>query len=48
MSAARAAGVRCIGLTQGGVPAADLFQAGATWVRHNLTDVREFLEKELV
>jgi HAD superfamily hydrolase (TIGR01549 family) len=46
MQAARAAGVRGVGLTQGGVPERELYLAGASKVLANLSEFREFLEKE--
>ncbi|MDR2404904.1 MAG: HAD family hydrolase [Deltaproteobacteria bacterium] len=48
MQSSKAAGVRAIGMTQGGVPEDELFQAGATWVMENMTQVKQFLEKDLV
>ncbi|MDR2198948.1 MAG: HAD family hydrolase [Deltaproteobacteria bacterium] len=48
MAAARAAGVRAVGLAQGGLSPDELFKAGATWVMKDLTEVREFLEKDPV
>ncbi|UQZ91071.1 hypothetical protein C4J81_18340 [Deltaproteobacteria bacterium Smac51] len=43
MEAARAAGVRAIGLTQGGVSREALFAAGAWQVRENLLESRQLL-----
>jgi HAD superfamily hydrolase (TIGR01509 family) len=48
MQSAKAAGIRGLGLTQGGEAAEDLFQAGATWVMGDLGEVRDFLDKNLV
>ncbi|MDR2340183.1 MAG: HAD family hydrolase [Deltaproteobacteria bacterium] len=48
MKAAKAAGVRGIGLTQGGITPEELSQNGASWVMGNLNEVREFLERDLV
>jgi HAD superfamily hydrolase (TIGR01509 family) len=44
MQSAKAAGIRALGLTQGGLSEKDLYSHGAWLVRDSLSDVREILD----